>query len=78
MSKHSRKVYERIRQLVARACEEGYLSATVNPDAAAWGYLSMILALQYGSMLNLAEPSARVQEETCHIWLRGLLSHEGQ
>jgi hypothetical protein len=78
ISKYSRKVYELIHQLVARACEEGYLSAPVNSDAAAWGYMSMILALQYGSMLNLAEPIARVQEETCRIWLRGLLSHEGQ
>lgn len=76
ISKYSLKVYELIRQLVVRACEEGYLSATVNPDAAAWGYMSMILASQYGSMLNFAGPIARVQEETSRIWLRGLLSRE--
>jgi AcrR family transcriptional regulator len=72
VSGHNRRIYEFIRQLVERAREEGYLDPTISPDAAAWGYMSMILALQYGLMLNLSAEIARVQEETSRIWLRGL------
>jgi AcrR family transcriptional regulator len=76
VSGHNRTVYEFIRQLVERAREEGYLDPTIRPDAAAWGYMSMIFALQYGLMLNLSAEVARVQEETSRIWFRGLISHE--
>ncbi len=76
VSKHNRRVYEFIRQLVARACEEGYLAPSTNLDAAAWGYMSIILALQYGLMLDLYGVIAQIQEETSRIWLRGLLSTE--
>jgi AcrR family transcriptional regulator len=76
VSQHNLKVYALIRQLVERAGEEGYLKSTTNLDAATWGYMSMILALQYGLMLNLSESIAQVQEETCRIWLRGLLSDQ--
>ncbi len=73
---HNRKVYAFIRQLVERAMELGYLGSTVNPDAATWGYMSMILAIQYGLMLNLSADVARIQEEMSHIWLRGLRARE--
>ena len=76
LSKHNRTVYELIRQLVERAQQESYLDATVDVDAATWGYMSMILALQYGLMLDLSRAVARVQEETSRIWLRGLLAHK--
>lgn len=76
ISKHHRTVYRFIRQLVERACEEGHLDPTVNVDAATWGYMSMILALQYGLMLNLAEDIAQVQEEMSRIWLRGLQARD--
>jgi len=76
VSGHNRKVYAFIRQLVEHALELGYLDATVSPDAAAWGYMSMILALQYGFMLNLSGDMAQVQEAMSRIWLRGLRSGE--
>jgi hypothetical protein len=76
VSRHNRTVYEFIRQLVERAHEEGYLDPTISPDAATWGYMSMILALQYGLMLNLTAEVAKVQKETSRIWLRGLRARE--
>jgi hypothetical protein len=36
----------------------------------------MILAIQYGLMLNLSGEVARAQEEMSRIWLRGLRAHE--
>ena len=76
ISGHNRKVYASIRQLVERALERGALDATVNPDAAAWGYMGMILAIQYGFMLNLSADMVLSQEEINRIWLRGLRSAE--
>jgi AcrR family transcriptional regulator len=76
ISARNREVYGFIRQLVERAREEGYLDPTISPDAAAWGYMSMILAIQYGLMLNLSAEIAGVQEETSRIWLRGLLADD--
>lgn len=76
VSTHNRAVYGLIRQLVERAHQEGYLDPAISPDAAAWGYMSMILAIQYGLMLNLSGDVARVQEEMSRIWLRGLRAHE--
>lgn len=77
ISRHNRAVYAFIRQLVERALELGYLDATVSPDVATWGYMSMILALQYGTMLNLSSEVAQVQDEMSRIWLRGLLARGG-
>jgi AcrR family transcriptional regulator len=68
-------VYGLIHELVERALAQGYLDASISPDAATWGYMSMILAIQYGLMLNLSAEVAQVQVEMSHIWLRGLRSH---
>jgi len=65
-----------IRQLVERAHQDGYLDPTISLDAATWGYMSMILAIQYGLMLNLSGEVTQVQEEMSRIWLRGLRAHE--
>jgi AcrR family transcriptional regulator len=72
VSGHNRTVYGLIRQLIERAREEGYLDPTISPDAAAWGYMSMILAIQYGLMLNLSREIVQAQEEMSRVWLRGL------
>lgn len=72
VSSHNRKVYGFIRQLVERAHEQGYLDPVVSLDAAAWGYMSMILSNQYALMLNLSREVAQVQAEMSRIWLRGL------
>ena len=76
VSEHNRKVYAFIRQLVERAHQDGYLDPAISTDAAAWGYMSMILAIQYSVMLNLSGDVAQVQEEMSRIWLRGLRTHE--
>ena len=72
VGKHNRTVYGFIRQLVERAQVEGYLDPALSPDAASWGYMSMILAIQYGLMLNLSGEIARSRDEMSRIWLRGL------
>jgi hypothetical protein len=76
VNKHNRAVYGFIRQLVERAREEGYLDPKISLDAATWGYMSMLLALQYSLMLNLSHEISRVQKEMSHIWLRGLSTRE--
>jgi len=38
--------------------------------------MSIILAMQYGLMLNLSAEVARVQEEMSRVWLRGLRAQE--
>jgi AcrR family transcriptional regulator len=77
VSSHNRAVYRMIFQLVGRAQQEGYLDSTISPDAAVWGYMSVILASQYGIMLNLSSEIARVRDEMSRIWLRGLRAQEG-
>jgi AcrR family transcriptional regulator len=72
IGKHNRRLYEFIRQIVGRAHEEGYLDTAISPDAVAWGYLNMILALQYALMLDLTAEIAPFQEEITRIWLHGL------
>jgi AcrR family transcriptional regulator len=74
--KHNQIVYSFIRQLVERGREEGYLDPALNLEAATWGYMSMILALQYGVMLNLSGEVAKAQEEMSRIWLRGMQAHD--
>jgi AcrR family transcriptional regulator len=75
ISEHNRTLYGCIRQLVERAQQDGYLDPMVSVDAATWGYMSIILATQYGLMLNLSTEVARVQDEMSRVWLRGLRAH---
>ena len=77
VGKHNRAVYGFICQLVERAQAEGKLDCALSPDAATWGYMSMILAIQYGLMLNLSGEIARSGDEMSRIWLRGLRAREG-
>ncbi len=76
VSGHNRAVYRIIRQLVERARQDGYLDPMISSDAASWGYMSMILAIQYGLMLNLSGEVAQAQEEMSRIWLRGLRARD--
>ena len=77
VDEHNRTVYCFIRQLVERAQAEGFLDTALNPDAATWGYLSMILAIQYGLMLHLSAEIVRSLDEMSNIWLRGLRTGQG-
>jgi AcrR family transcriptional regulator len=72
VSGHNRTIYGYIRQLVERAQQNGDLDPAISPDAATWGFMSIILATQYGLMLNLSGDVARVQEEMSRVWLSGL------
>ena len=72
VSGHNRKVYGFIHKLVERAHEQGFLDPTIDLDAATWGYMSMILSIQYALMLNLSREVAQVQTGMSRIWLRGL------
>jgi AcrR family transcriptional regulator len=72
VSKHNRHIFILVRQLVERACDDGYLDRTLSLDAAAWGYMSMLLTLQYSLMLDFSHEIAHVQQEMSSIWLRGL------
>jgi AcrR family transcriptional regulator len=76
VSKHNRRVYLLIRQLVERGQQEGYLDPTIDVDAGTWGYMCMILALQYDLMVNLALDIEQIQAETSRVWLRSLRDHE--
>jgi AcrR family transcriptional regulator len=76
VSGHNRSIYAFIRQLVERAYEQGYLDPTISLDAATWGYMSMILACQYGLILNLSHGIMQAQEEMSRVWLRGLRACE--
>jgi AcrR family transcriptional regulator len=75
VSGHNRILYGFIFQLVERAQQDGYLDPMVSSNAATWGYMSIILATQYGLILNLSGDVARVQDEMSHVWLRGLRAH---
>ena len=75
ISEHNRTLYGFIHQLVERAHQDGYLDPMVSSNAATWGYMSIILATQYGLMLNLSAEVARVQDEMSRVWLRGLRAH---
>jgi AcrR family transcriptional regulator len=76
VSGHNRKVYGLIHQLVEQAQQDGLLDPAISPEAAAWGYMSMILAIQYSLMLNLSSEVARIQEEMSRVWLRGLRARQ--
>jgi AcrR family transcriptional regulator len=75
VGEHNRKVYRMILQLVERAHQEGYLDPAISPEVVAWGYVSLILAMQYSRMLHLSDDVAQAQDDMSRIWLRGLQSH---
>ncbi len=73
VSGHNRAVNEIIHQPVERAIALGLLDPTIDAETAAWGYMTMIIALQYSLMLNLTKEVSHAQEEMSRIWLHGLL-----
>ena len=73
MHKHNRNVYLLVRQLLERAQAEGYINPEIDLNAASWGYVSMILSMQYALVLNLTgELNDEVMSRMSQIWLRGL------
>ncbi len=75
VSEHNQAIYARIRELVERAQQEGFIDATIDPDVATWGYFSMLLAMQYSLMLNLKDRlNDTILLEMSKLWLRALRS----
>ena len=76
---HNMRVYEEIYQLVTKAQRQGLIDEEVNIEAATWGYVSMVCAMQFGLMLNLSdELSDKVLTEMSQLWLRALRSSPGE
>ena len=75
VSTHNQRIYARVRELVVRAQQEGFVDATIDSDVATWGYFSMLLAMQYSLMLNLNDRlNDKVLMEMSRLWLRALRS----
>lgn len=72
--KHNRRTFGFIRELVEQTSKAGQLDPAISIDVAAWGYMSMVLAMQYGLLLNLGGQIYSVQNEMARIWFRGLQS----
>ena len=75
VGEHNQEIYTRVRELVERAQQEGFIDTTIDPDVATWGYFSMLLAMQYSLMLNLKDRlSDTILLEMGKMWLRALRS----
>lgn len=73
MQRHNRNVYLLIRQLLERAQAEGYVNSDVDLNAASWGFVSMVLSMQYALVLNLSnELNDEVIANISQLWLRAL------
>jgi AcrR family transcriptional regulator len=73
IQRHNRKVYLLVRQLLERAQAEGYVDSSVDLNAASWGYVSMVLAMQYSLVLDMSqELTDEVMTNMSQLWLRAL------
>ncbi len=73
VSKHNQKIYAFISHLLELAKEQSLLSPDVDINAASWGYMSMVFAMQYSQMLDLRDKfSDKVLAEMNCLWLRAL------
>jgi AcrR family transcriptional regulator len=50
--KHNERMYALIYQLLERAQKEDLIRSDIKLDVAAWGYLSVVFAMQYNIVLN--------------------------
>ncbi|HCI80257.1 MAG TPA: hypothetical protein DHW02_11275 [Ktedonobacter sp.] len=70
---HNERVYTLIYSLLERAQREGIIRSEVNLDVATWGYLSVVFAMQYNSVLNFRQGlTDEALREINHLWLRSL------
>lgn len=73
LQRHNRNVYLLVRQLLERAQAEGYVDASVDLNAASWGYVSMVFAMQYSLVLDMSqELTDEVMTNMSQLWLRAL------
>lgn len=73
IQRHNRNVYLLVRQLLERAQAEGYVDPSVDLNAATWGYVSMVFAMQYSLVLDMSqELTDEVMRNMSQLWLRAL------
>ncbi|HEX6552586.1 MAG TPA: TetR/AcrR family transcriptional regulator [Ktedonobacteraceae bacterium] len=73
IQRHNRNVYLLVRQLLERAQAEGYVDGSVDLNAASWGYVSMVFAMQYSLVLDMnQELTDEVMSNMSQLWLRAL------
>lgn len=71
--KHNRSVYTYIHLLLERARAGGWLAKEIDLDAACWGYVSFVFAMQHSLMLSAnAELSDHLLAEASRLWLQTL------
>jgi AcrR family transcriptional regulator len=75
VGKHNHRIYQLIQNLFKRAKQEGLLNQDVDVDVATWGYLCVILAMQYNVMQQMSETlSNDILQEISRLWLRAVHS----
>ncbi len=75
VGQHNRHVYQVIQNLLRRAQDEGYLHQNIDIDAATWGYMSVIIAMQYSIMLQINETlNDDLLKEISRLWLHAVHS----
>lgn len=75
VGKHNQHIYQLIRSLFTRAKQEGYLNQDVDIDVATWGYLSVIIAMQYSIMQQMSETlDDDILKGIGRLWLRAIHS----
>ncbi|HEX4206209.1 MAG TPA: TetR/AcrR family transcriptional regulator [Ktedonobacteraceae bacterium] len=71
--KHNERMYALIYQLLERAQKEDLIRSDIKLDVAAWGYLSVVFAMQYNIVLNF---QGGLTDETLlelnRLWLHSL------
>jgi len=66
-------VYQAIFELLKRAQEQGVLPASLDLNAATWGYLSFFFAIEYRAKLGIfASFNEETIREVNRLWLQGL------
>ncbi len=75
VGKHNQRIYQLIQDLFKRAKKEGLLNQDVDIDVATWGYLSVIIAMQYSVMQQMNETlNDDILKEISRLWLRAVHS----
>ncbi len=77
VNKHRQRVFDTLHTLLQKAERIGYLDKDVDLHAATWGYLCMVLAMQYSLIIKRSEElNPTVLHEMSRLWLRGLLRED--
>ncbi len=76
VGKHNQRIYQLIQNLLRRAKQEGLLDQDVDIDVATWGYLSVIITMQYSVMQQMSETfDDDILKDISRLWLRAIHSY---